>query len=140
MKIDATDRAILAALQGDGRMTNVELAERVHLSESACLRRVRLLEEHHRPYTWYLEAGLHFAVTRVEVDYHRAARFDDRLTVTGWLTRVRGASLAVGYTVARGDELLATASTEHACVDDGGRPRRIPRAEREALAALVAPG
>ncbi len=45
MKIDATDRAILAALQGDGRMTNVELAERVHLSESACLRRVRLLED-----------------------------------------------------------------------------------------------
>ena len=45
MKIDATDRAILTALQGDGRMTNVELAERVHLSESACLRRVRLLED-----------------------------------------------------------------------------------------------
>ncbi|MGE0483785.1 MAG: Lrp/AsnC family transcriptional regulator [Gammaproteobacteria bacterium] len=45
MKIDATDRAILAALQADGRMTNVQLAERVHLSESACLRRVRLLEE-----------------------------------------------------------------------------------------------
>jgi len=45
MKIDATDRAILVALQLDGRMTNVELAERVHLSESACLRRVRLLED-----------------------------------------------------------------------------------------------
>jgi Lrp/AsnC family leucine-responsive transcriptional regulator len=45
MKLDATDRAILAALQADGRMTNAQLAERVHLSESACLRRVRLLEE-----------------------------------------------------------------------------------------------
>ncbi len=44
MKLDATDRAILAALQADGRLSNVDLAERVHLSPSACLRRVRLLE------------------------------------------------------------------------------------------------
>jgi Lrp/AsnC family transcriptional regulator, leucine-responsive regulatory protein len=42
--IDATDRAILHELQLDGRISNVHLAERVHLSESACLRRVRLLE------------------------------------------------------------------------------------------------
>ena len=43
--LDATDRAILRELQGDGRISNVHLAERVHLSESACLRRVRLLDE-----------------------------------------------------------------------------------------------
>ena len=43
--LDATDRAILRELQADGRLANVELAGRVHLSESACLRRVRLLEE-----------------------------------------------------------------------------------------------
>ena len=36
---------VLAALQRDGRLSNRELAERVHLSESACLRRVRALEE-----------------------------------------------------------------------------------------------
>ena len=43
--LDAIDRKILAQLQADGRMTNAELAERVHLSQSACLRRVRRLEE-----------------------------------------------------------------------------------------------
>lgn len=43
-EIDATDRAILHELQVDGRISNVHLAARVHLSESACLRRVRLLE------------------------------------------------------------------------------------------------
>ena len=43
--IDATDRAILRELQRDGRISNVMLAEHVHLSESACLRRVRLLEQ-----------------------------------------------------------------------------------------------
>ena len=45
MKLDRTDRALLAELQRDGRVSNRELAERVHLSESACLRRVRALEE-----------------------------------------------------------------------------------------------
>ncbi len=43
--LDATDHAILAHLQQDGRMTNADLAERVHLSPSAVLRRVRRLEE-----------------------------------------------------------------------------------------------
>ncbi|HEX7374925.1 MAG TPA: Lrp/AsnC family transcriptional regulator [Steroidobacteraceae bacterium] len=45
MKLDRTDNLILAALQRDGRLSNRELAERAHLSESACLRRVRTLEE-----------------------------------------------------------------------------------------------
>ena len=42
--LDAIDRRIIAALQADGRLTNVELAERVGLSPSPCLRRVKRLE------------------------------------------------------------------------------------------------
>jgi DNA-binding Lrp family transcriptional regulator len=42
--MDKVDRAILAHLQEDGRLSNVELAERVGLSPSPCLRRVRSLE------------------------------------------------------------------------------------------------
>lgn len=42
---DAIDRRILAELQVDGRMTNVELASRVGISAPPCLRRVRRLEE-----------------------------------------------------------------------------------------------
>lgn len=42
--MDTLDRAILRQLQADGRLTNVELAERVRLSPSPCLRRVRALE------------------------------------------------------------------------------------------------
>ena len=45
MKLDRIDRALLAELQRDGRISNRDLAERVHLSESACLRRVRALDE-----------------------------------------------------------------------------------------------
>jgi DNA-binding Lrp family transcriptional regulator len=43
--LDAIDRRILAELQGDGRMTNVELARRAGISAPPCLRRVRRLEE-----------------------------------------------------------------------------------------------
>jgi DNA-binding Lrp family transcriptional regulator len=43
--LDARDRTILRLLQENGRITNAELAERVHLSASACLRRVKQLEE-----------------------------------------------------------------------------------------------
>ncbi len=44
-KLDLIDRKILAELQDDGRMTNVELASRVGISAPPCLRRVRVLEE-----------------------------------------------------------------------------------------------
>jgi len=45
MPLDRYDRRILEELQQDGRLTNLELAERIGLSPSPCLRRVRALEE-----------------------------------------------------------------------------------------------
>jgi Lrp/AsnC family leucine-responsive transcriptional regulator len=45
MELDRYDRRILEELQQDGRLTNLELAERIGLSPSPCLRRVRALEE-----------------------------------------------------------------------------------------------
>ena len=43
--MDATDRKMLAMLQEEGRISNAALAERLHLSPSPCLRRMRALEE-----------------------------------------------------------------------------------------------
>ncbi len=45
MQLDHTERQILRLLQGDGRMSNVELAERIGISESPCYRRVKHLEQ-----------------------------------------------------------------------------------------------
>ncbi|MFL9904916.1 Lrp/AsnC family transcriptional regulator [Paraburkholderia sp. RL17-337-BIB-A] len=45
IEIDAIDRRILAILQENGRLSNQEIAERVNLSPSPCLRRIRRLEE-----------------------------------------------------------------------------------------------
>lgn len=44
-KLDDFDFAILSALQTNGRATNVDIAEAVHLSPSPCLRRIRNLED-----------------------------------------------------------------------------------------------
>ena len=46
VQLDAIDRAILEVLQHEGRIANQDLAQRVHLSPSACLRRVKTLEDH----------------------------------------------------------------------------------------------
>ena len=45
VQLDSIDRAILTELQNEGRISNQELAARVHLSPSACLRRVKALED-----------------------------------------------------------------------------------------------
>ena len=45
MELDRYDRQILAVLQQEGRISNQELAERIGLSPSPCLRRVRTLED-----------------------------------------------------------------------------------------------
>lgn len=45
VKLDKIDRRILASLQEDGRMTNVDLAKRAGISAPPCLRRVRNLED-----------------------------------------------------------------------------------------------
>ena len=77
MILDRFDKAILAELQRDGRISNVQLAGLVNLSESACLRRVRALEQSGliQRYAALLdqkEAGLsgtvfvHIALTREE--------------------------------------------------------------------------
>jgi Lrp/AsnC family transcriptional regulator, leucine-responsive regulatory protein len=44
VQLDAIDVTILNELQANGRLSNLELAQRVHLSPSACLRRVKQLE------------------------------------------------------------------------------------------------
>jgi Lrp/AsnC family transcriptional regulator, leucine-responsive regulatory protein len=55
---DRVDRAIVATLQRDGRMANVDLADAISLSPSACLRRVKALEANG------IIAGYHAEVSR----------------------------------------------------------------------------
>jgi len=77
--LDRTDLALLRALQAEGRLSNVELAQRVNLSASACLRRVQRLEAEGviAGYRAVVDAakrglGLH-AFVRVQLKSHGAA-------------------------------------------------------------------
>lgn len=99
--------------------------------------RVLWLDEHDQPYTAYIELGLHFAVTRVEADYHQSACFDDQVAVTIWLEKIGAASLRMAYRITRGDQLLVSGATEHAAIDGEGRVRRIPRDRRASLKTKV---
>ncbi|MDX2202007.1 MAG: Lrp/AsnC family transcriptional regulator [Hyphomicrobiaceae bacterium] len=84
--LDAIDRRIVAELQADARLTNVELAERVGLSASPCLRRVKRLEregviEGYRAVLRRERIGLGFCVfLGVKIDGHandRAVAFEE---------------------------------------------------------------
>jgi acyl-CoA thioester hydrolase len=101
------------------------------------LARVVFMDEHDRPYRDYVAAGLHFATTHVEIDYRSPLRFDDRVEISTWIEELRGASLRMAYVLRRDGELVASAATEHALVDENGRPRRIPPDHRQRLRSAL---
>jgi acyl-CoA thioester hydrolase len=101
------------------------------------LARIAWLEEHDEPYQRYVESGLHFATTRVEVDYHRPVRFADVVEITVWAEAVRFASLRMAYVLRVAGETIATGVTEHAAVDGDGKVCRLPKPRRAALLTLL---
>lgn len=80
-----------------------------------------------------------FVVTRMEIDFRKAARIDDALTVITTYDRVRGPRLYITQRVVRGEELIATAVVEAACISLDGRPRKPPRGLAERLAPWFEP-
>jgi acyl-CoA thioester hydrolase len=82
---------------------------------------------------------LFFPVIRAEARYRASARYDECLVVRGWLAAVGGARVRFEYELARaeGGACLATGFTEHAAVDRGGRPRRIPAEVRRRLSGAT---
>ena len=82
MELDRYDRQILRQLQEDGRLSNQELADRIGLSPSPCLRRVRALEEAgiiagYRALVNAKALGLSLmALIHISMDQHTPERFD----------------------------------------------------------------
>ena len=76
-----------------------------------------------------------FALTRMEIDFKRAARVDDALLVRTTYDRVKGPRLYVGQRITRGEELIAQAVVEAVCITMDGRPRK-PTAQ---MVAMLAP-
>ncbi len=79
------------------------------------------------------ETGLSFFVRRCEVDYLKPARLDDLLQVETQITTVGGASLEALQTVKRDGEDLARLKVKLACLNQAGRPARLPERIHAAL-------
>ncbi len=100
--------------------------------------RVELLRSVGKPYQALEAEGIHFPVREAYCRYWALALFDDLLRVTTNIEKVGGASVRFGYRIVRkaDDVLIAEGHTRHACVDDAGKVRRLPRDLRELLGKL----
>ena len=57
-----------------------------------------------------------------------SAKYDDLLTISGWVSEIKGVRVTIRCEVRRGDELLVAGHTVHACIDmKTGRPCRVPK-------------
>ena len=85
-----------------------------------------------------VEAGIVFAVRRVEADYLAPARLQDELDVLTGLVGIGGARIDLVQEVRRGGTLLFTARVRLAAIGRDGRPARVPAEVRAALAGMGA--
>jgi acyl-CoA thioester hydrolase len=136
---------------GDGEASTVSLSEvahyRVVFADCDLMRimyfgtyprlleigRAELFRRLGHPFPSYIARGLYLAVVEAHCRYLKPARYDDELVIRAGVTQVSRATLTVAYEIAKqGAELLASASTMHAVLDESGRPQRIPAEFAEA--------
>ena len=107
LKLDRIDRHILTLMQQDGRISNLDLAEKVGLSPSPCSRRVKALEDeglilNHvtllNPERLNLKLTAHIHVT---VDKHTPERLDNFNQAISQNTRIKSALLVLWLNSAR---------------------------------------
>ncbi|MEO1618188.1 MAG: thioesterase family protein [Planctomycetota bacterium] len=72
------------------------------------------------------DQGAMLVVTKMNVDYHAAAEFDDWLQIVVKTTEIRKVRLTHQYRVTREETLIATAESVIACVNLDGRPKKLP--------------
>jgi acyl-CoA thioester hydrolase len=101
--------------------------------------RVEYLARFAGGYQTIRDRGFEALTTEVNVRYHRAASFDDRLRVEVRCVDMRGARFRYEYRITLAGELVAEASTSHAVVDAATyRPTRVPAWLADAIATAEA--
>jgi len=96
-----------------------------------------------------LETGFHYAevealgyylvVTRTETRYRAGVSYGESVRVACWLDKLLSRGLRFGYEVCRGDEVVATGTTEHIWIEKAtGRPCRIPEVVKDPFHRLFA--
>ena len=72
------------------------------------------------------EAPTAFAINKINLEFLKAARIDDALTVVTTYNRIQGPRLIINQALHRGHEVVATAAVEACCISLNGRPVRPP--------------
>jgi acyl-CoA thioester hydrolase len=85
------------------------------------------------------DGGLFLVVRRSTIDFLAPARLDDDLVVLTRLASYAGAALAIAQEIRRGDPVRARLESRVACVNESGRPTRLPPPLVAAIASLLRP-
>ncbi len=90
--------------------------------------RIAWMEATGLPYEQVAAQGFNFAVTGLSIQYRTSATFGDSVRVVTYLETLRSRQIAFTYEVRKvhGNQLLATGTTDHICVDQTGQMARIP--------------
>jgi acyl-CoA thioester hydrolase len=88
--------------------------------------RAELFRRLGHPFKAYVDRGLYLAVIGAECRYRRPARYDDELDILAGIAEIGRVRITLAYAVERDGERLVDGRTEHAILDDDGRPQRIP--------------
>ena len=78
------------------------------------------------PYTEVEAQGFYFMLSRLEVEYRAAARYDELLTLSTQIGAVQSRAVIFEYVLKRRDTLIASGSTHHVNTDKSYRIARIP--------------
>ncbi len=88
--------------------------------------RTEILRENGLPYRQMEEDGIMLPVIEAHCNYRFPARYDDLLTIRGYVEEVKGVRIKIACEVYRDEVLLTQGYTIHACMTRDGRPVRVP--------------
>jgi len=84
--------------------------------------RTEMMRSLELPYREFEKSSIFLPVLKAFCEYKQPARYDDQLTIVTRLESLHNVRLVFNYEIRREDELLASGYTEHAFVNDSGRP------------------
>jgi len=84
--------------------------------------RTELMREMELPYIEFEKSGLLLPVLKAYCEYKHSARYDDQVTVITRLSSLQNVRLNFDYEIKRGSKLLAKGYTEHAFINENGKP------------------
>ena len=101
--------------------------------------RAELFRELGHCFADYVARGLYLAVVSATCHYRRPSRYDEVLEIRAGIATIGRVRITIIYQILRDGEVVADGETEHALLDDAGKPQRLPAEIRTLLADELTP-